>query len=288
MPEATGKFFINDWGILNAIRPKPTISVVTVVWNNLSGLQVTSKNVARQSYSLIEHVVIDGGSADGTSQWLAQYSPQFPVTMISEPDDGLYQAMNKGLHLAKGDIVIFLNGGDTFSNEGALEFVADRWSSEEWQWGYGGINYIDSERRVLRQFHHMPFNPRRVQLGLTYIPHPSTFMSRELLIQLGGFRPEFGWSADQELGVRAALRELPAVWPCTLTDFLVGGAHSQGSLMGVARRYAKIRAANGALVFGSSVADKIFTEAVGAYWTTRAWASAQFKGTAGVDSIRKS
>jgi glycosyltransferase involved in cell wall biosynthesis len=272
---------------LNFARPKPLISVVTVVWNNLSGLETTSTNLSGQTYSKVEHVVIDGASTDGTPEWLESYGPKYPVTKISEPDGGLYQAMNKGLDLAKGDLVIFLNGGDTFATNDVLEFVAGSWSNEDWHWGYGGINYIDSQRRVLSNFQLLPFAPRRVQLGLTYVPHPATFMSRELLTQLGGFRPEFGWSADQELGVRAAIREMPAVWPRTLTDFLVGGAHSQGSLLDVARRYALIRSANNVPVLRSSMADKIYTGIVGRFWTTRAWASSRLKRTAGVDAIRK-
>ncbi|MGN7253302.1 glycosyltransferase family 2 protein [Arthrobacter sp. SAFR-014] len=269
-------------------RPKPLVSIVTVVWNNLDGLKLTAQNISDQSYSNIEHVVIDGGSADGTPRWLDSYNPAYSVTLVSEPDDGLYDAMNKGLRKAKGDIVVFLNGGDTFTQPDVVEFVAKEWSAGLWKWGYGAINYISAERNVLSQFHLEPFDARAVQLGRSYVPHPSTFMSREILTELGGFRPEFGWSADQELGVRAALLEAPAVWSRTLTDFLVGGAHSQGSLRQVARRYAKIRAANGVQVLGSPVADKLYTEALGTYWTARAWASARFKRRTGIDAIRTS
>lgn len=273
---------------MKSVRPEPQISVVTVVWNNLEGLKATSENIADQTYSNIQHVVIDGSSTDGTPQWLEAYKPTYAVRMISEPDEGLYHAMNKGLRLVTGDVVVFLNGGDTFCDTEVLAFVAHEWSTGAWMWGYGGINYIDVNRTVLSQFNLTPFNARRVQLGLTYVPHPATFMSRELLTQLEGFRPEFGWSADQELGVRAALLATPVVWNRTLTDFLVGGAHSQGSLRDVARRYASIRASNRLALFGSSIVDEAYTEAVGTYWTVRAWASARLKSSVGVDSLRSS
>lgn len=271
---------------MNEVRPKPRISIVTVVWNNLEGLKLTAANIQQQHYENLHHIVIDGASDDGTSDWLASYRPRFTTTLISEPDDGLYQAMNKGIKLADGDLVAFLNGGDTFCDPEVLTYVAGEWSRGTWLWGYGGINYIDSERKKLSSFNLVPFAPRRVQLGLTYVPHPSTFMSRAMLRELGGFRPEFGWSADQELGIRAAFSSSPAVWDRSITDFLVGGAHSQGSLRGVARRYRKIRLANEVPFLGSKTSDSVYTELVAGYWTARSWAGTKFRSRKGVDSVR--
>lgn len=267
-------------------RPLPFISVVTVVWNNLDGLQVTAANVGSQDYDRIQHVVIDGASSDGTPEWLETYVPRFETRKVSEPDGGLYEAMNKGLALATGDLVVFLNGGDTFCDDGVLAFVASQWANGSWSWGYGGINYINSERQRLSSYNLVPFQPRRVQLGLAYVPHPATFMSRGLLAQLKGFRPEFGWSADQELGVRAGILAAPAVWARPLTDFLVGGAHSQGTLRDVAKRYSKIRTANGLAVGRSATIERVFTELLAAYWTGRAWASSRLKSGVGIDSER--
>lgn len=267
-------------------RQAPTISVVTVVRNNLEGLITTASCLQSQSYSEIEHVVIDGASTDGTEPWLRSYAPSYRTTLVSEPDDGLYQAMNKGLAKATGDLVVFLNGGDSFSHENVLSFVATEWATGSWEWAYGAINYISAERAVLSRFELVPFDARRVQLGLTYVPHPATFMSRKLLNNLGGFRPEFGWSADQELGVRAALAAPPRVWSETLTDFLVGGAHSQGSLLDVSKRYSSIRRSNDVLLLRSWLMDSIYTELLGRYWSTRAWLSRRFKTQRGVDSLR--
>lgn len=271
---------------VHSMRKNPTISIVTVVWNNLEGLKITAASIATQIGAQIEHIVVDGASQDGTVEWLKKYEPSYPTLLISEPDDGLYDAMNKGLRMATGDLVLFLNGGDSFCSSDILGFVSDEWRNSDWQWAYGGINYIDSNRNVLSDFKLVPFQARRVQLGLTYIPHPATFMSRDLLSQLQGFRPEFGWSADQELGVRAALIEAPHVWSRSLTDFLVGGAHSQGSLADVARRYAKIRHANGLEFLGSSVLDSLYTNLIGTYWSTRASLSRRLKSRSGVDSVR--
>lgn len=268
-------------------RPLPQISVVTVVWNNLDGLKITADSIQQQCYEMIQHVIIDGDSQDGTPAWLEGYRPRYASKVISEPDDGLYEAMNKGLSMADGDLVIFLNGGDTFCDSDVLSVVAQEWSRGSWAWGYGGINYIDSARKKLSSYHLLPFAARRVQLGMAYVPHPATFMSRDLLDDLGGFRPEFGWSADQELGVRAALRAQPFVLDRHLTDFLVGGAHSQGSLRGVARRYSNIRKQNELLVLSSAGADLVFTELQGTYWSCRAWASSKLKSKQGVDSSRR-
>ncbi|WP_082071838.1 glycosyltransferase family 2 protein [Pseudarthrobacter chlorophenolicus] len=270
------------------IRSEPKISVVTVVWNNLEGLRQTAANVQAQQYANIQHVVVDGASSDGTPEWLRAYAPRFETRKLSEPDDGLYQAMNKGLDMATGDLVVFLNGGDTFTDDRVLSYVANQWAEGSWLWGYGGINYIDADRHKLSSFNLVPFQRRKVQLGLSYVPHPATFMSRNLLLELEGFRPEFGWSADQELGVRAALRSAPVVWARPLTDFLVGGAHSQGSLGDVAKRYSKIRTENGLAVCRSETIDSLFTSLVARYWSARAWASARFKSRKGIDVTRSS
>lgn len=258
------------------------------MWNNLDGLRLTAANVQNQDYVNIQHVIVDGASEDGTPEWLQGYNPIFDAKKISEPDDGLYDAMNKGLAMATGDLVVFLNGGDTFCDEKVLTYVASEWSLGSWSWGYGGINYISSDRQYLSSYNLVPFQPRRVQLGLAYVPHPATFMSRDLLLELEGFRPEFGWSADQDLGVRAALHSAPAVWPRPLTDFLVGGAHSQGSLRDVAERYSRIRSQNDLTVMRSPLADRIFTASIGHYWTIRSWVSSRFKSRVGIDAARTS
>ena len=98
------------------------ISVITVVYNACNFLESTLKSVQNQSYSNIEYIVIDGGSQDGTLGLIKQYN-HIIATWISEPDRGLYDAMNKGLHLATGEYVLFLNAGDLFNDDEVLNRI---------------------------------------------------------------------------------------------------------------------------------------------------------------------
>ena len=101
---------------------KPLLSVITVVYNNVKHLERTIKSVINQSYSNIEYVVIDGSSTDGTLNILEKYHDKIDV-LISEPDQGIYDAMNKGLKLAKGDYVLFMNSGDEIFTLDTVEKV---------------------------------------------------------------------------------------------------------------------------------------------------------------------
>ncbi|MBU0697476.1 MAG: glycosyltransferase [Bacteroidetes bacterium] len=101
---------------------KPLLSVITVVYNNVEHIERTVKSAINQSYPNIEYVVIDGASTDGTLNILKKYHDKIDV-LISEPDQGIYEAMNKGLDLAKGDYVLFMNSGDEIFATDTVENV---------------------------------------------------------------------------------------------------------------------------------------------------------------------
>ena len=100
----------------------PKISVVTVVYNSEALIENTVKSIINQSYSHIEYIVVDGGSTDGTIDILNRYKKNIS-TLISEPDHGIYDAMNKGIRLATGDFLVFINSGDKFSSHDILEKI---------------------------------------------------------------------------------------------------------------------------------------------------------------------
>lgn len=183
------------------------ISVVTITWNNLAGLQSTVNSVDQQVQLPHEHIVIDGASEDGTSDWLADAAGAAFRSVVSEPDDGIYDAMNKGLRRSAGDYVIFLNAGDRFASAETLQTIGRVIDASDPAWGFGqsrvefdGWTGVHALRR--------PRAPRFFG-GLATVPHQATFMRRDLLAALGGFRTGVGISADQELIMRAWLRASP-------------------------------------------------------------------------------
>ena len=100
-------------------------SIITVTWNDLSGLKNTFESINRQHYDNYEWIVIDGASKDGTKDWLKSL-PIGSCTWISEPDKGIFDAMNKGIKKASGDFLIYMNSGDSFYNESTLEEVSNK------------------------------------------------------------------------------------------------------------------------------------------------------------------
>jgi glycosyltransferase len=102
----------------------------------------------------MEHIVIDGGSTDGSVKLLEGHRTDKPYVFVSEPDNGLYDAMNKGWRMADGDLVVFMNAGDTFASEAVVETVARAHANETWRWGYGcaRICNADSQPLVILSF----------------------------------------------------------------------------------------------------------------------------------------
>lgn len=134
------------------------ISVITVTYNAEEVLLRTLKSVERQSFKNIEHLIIDGASKDGTLAIAEEYKQRvsYDVTIFSEPDKGIYDAMNKGLHLAQGDYLVFLNAGDCLHAADTLELIEERGKSSciaEVGVIYGDTDVVDDEGRFLSHRH---------------------------------------------------------------------------------------------------------------------------------------
>lgn len=161
----------------------PKVTVVTVCRNNKDALQVTMRSVLAQQYAKLEYIIIDGGSTDGTLQLLEQ-SKKEHLKWVSEPDNGIYDAMNKGTSMASGEWVIFMNAGDTFVNEIVLFRVFDT-SCGNADVIYGNVMKGNS----IKQAEH-PHNAHRM-----YFCHQSTLVRRSLLLQYP-FDTQHRMSAD--------------------------------------------------------------------------------------------
>jgi glycosyltransferase involved in cell wall biosynthesis len=179
-----------------------SISIITVVYNSHLHIRETIESVLSQGCSAIEYLVIDGGSTDGTTNIILEYSDQISV-FVSEPDNGIYDAMNKGVGLSSGDYVAFLNAGDYYTDRN-LSLIADALSSDYPDLLYGDLDYIDDKHIVKRKWRSGAFSKRKLK-QLWIPPHPTVFIKRELFFQVGSFDLQYKIASDYDLLLKALL-----------------------------------------------------------------------------------
>ncbi len=179
-----------------------TISVITVVKNNVSCIGDCLASVAGQDYAAVEHIVVDGGSTDGTLESIQGYRQGIAV-LISEPDQGVYDAMNKGLALSRGEIVGFLNADDLYAHNRALSTVGALFRDDTVDSCFADLVYVAAAdtTRVLRYWRAARYRPKRFHWGWMP-PHPTFFVRRRIYEKYGGFRLDLGTAADYELMLR--------------------------------------------------------------------------------------
>lgn len=179
------------------------ISVITVAYNSANTIADTMDSVAMQTYADVEHLVVDGASKDDTVK-IAQ-ARGTPRTLIrSEPDKGIYDAMNKGLSRATGDIVCFLNADDAYADPEVLTRVAYEMQQHRLDALFGDVIFFKPEepQRTVRRYRSDRFHPNRLAYG--WMPaHPALFMKRSIYEQLGGFRTHFRIAGDFDFIARA-------------------------------------------------------------------------------------
>ncbi|RYH56668.1 MAG: glycosyltransferase [Alcaligenaceae bacterium] len=251
------------------MRSLPRITIVTVALNDRQGLITTLTSCERQTYEDIEHIIVDGGSIDDSVNVLQKYRPRYLSTWTSEPDEGIYDAMNRGAKKATGDMLLFLNSGDALHASDTLDFVAQDWSRNDWEWGYGAMRYVDIDGQPVGAATQYPFNQTLLRLGRKFVPHQAMFISTALFKELGGYKLKYPLNSEQELAIRAANISVPAVWVEFLCDFLAGGAHA--SLTPFARElsYHHMRRDLGMLLLSSRIADIVYTTCVASFMTVR-------------------
>ncbi len=210
------------------------VSVVTVAYNVREQLERTIESVLGQSYGNVEHIVVDGASKDGTRALLEGYGPRIS-RWVSEPDKGIYDAMNKGWRLATGDVVGFLNADDVFADSGAIARIAETFERRGADAVYGDLELVAESGRTLREWRSGDFSRLKYHWGWM-TPHPVTYVKRCLFEEHGGFRTELTIAADYELMLRFFYLHRASVTylPSMLVRMAAGGA-SNGSLRGIAR-----------------------------------------------------
>lgn len=202
------------------------ISVITVTYNSASTIRETLASVAAQTHADIEHIVIDGGSSDGTQALVTQHGSRL-ARMVSEPDKGIYDAMNKGLLLATGEYVGFLNGDDTYAAPDVIARIADMSARETPDVIYGDLVYVDPNRatQVVRHWQAGAFTRSRLKFGWMP-PHPTLYVRRSVLDRIGPFDATLRIAADYEYMLRLLTEpSLKVVYvPHILVRMRIGGA----------------------------------------------------------------
>lgn len=195
------------------------ISVITPTYNSESVIKDCIESVANQSYKNFEHLVIDGASTDRTLQILQEYQNHLTV-LLSQPDHGIYDAMNKGINLATGSVIGFLNSDDFYINNNILAKVADIFIEDTLLDAcYADLLYTDKldTSRIVRYYKSKKFVPGAFAKGWCP-PHPTFFLRRSVFERFGYFNLNYSFAADVELMMRLfeinniRVRYVPELW----------------------------------------------------------------------------
>lgn len=177
------------------------ISIITVCFNSATTIEATLKSVSEQLYPHIEHLVIDGGSTDGTLDIVRSWSGH-KLTLLSGPDLGIYDAMNKGLSLACGDIVGFLNSDDRYADDGVIGLIANVMCNEDVDFCYGDLLMLDPKtRNIVRRWKSGLLSRNRFLAGWLP-PHPTLYVKKNLVRQIGLFNLNYEVASDVEWMMR--------------------------------------------------------------------------------------
>jgi glycosyltransferase len=179
------------------------VTIITVCYNRKATIEQSIKSVLAQDYPNIEYIVIDGNSTDGTKEIIQSYSDKI-ATYISEPDSGMYDAINKGLHLATGAIVGLLHSDDEFYDFTVVsKIVAAFKNAPDTDGLYGNGIYIsnDTEERVVRNRIGGPYDFKKIKLG--WLPlHPTVYLKKSLIEEYGVYNLDFKIASDTEFLLR--------------------------------------------------------------------------------------
>lgn len=175
-------------------------SLITIVYNAVDTIEKCIDSVLNQSYRAVEYIVIDGNSVDGTRKIILKNSACIRH-FTSEPDEGIYDAINKGLKLATGDVVGLLNADDYFANEYVLSDIAAAFLKDDPDILYADLDYVNKFGGVRRKWRSGSFKRENFNWGWMP-PHPTFYAKRNLFYELGFYNLDYGTAADYELMLR--------------------------------------------------------------------------------------
>jgi glycosyltransferase len=179
------------------------ITIITASFNNRETIGATIESVLAQDYPNIEYIIIDGASTDGTKELIAEKYLNKVSLFVSQPDDGMYHALNKGIDLATGDVIGFLHADDFYFSHHVIGTVAEKFASGPCHAIYGDLQYVykNEPEKILRYWKSGEYNIKNMKKGWMP-PHPTLFIKQEWYRQHGGFDTSYKVAADYELMTR--------------------------------------------------------------------------------------
>lgn len=201
------------------------VSLITVTYNSAVYLQDCINSVVGQGYTDIEHIVIDGGSTDGTLDIIKNFDNHI-ANWISEKDNGMYDAINKGIAMATGDIIGILNSDDMFASNDVIEAIVNCFKEHQLDAVYGDLVYVNKTdtNKVIRLWKGFPYKRARFEHG--WMPaHPTFYLRRELIEAHGGYESHYFTASDYEFMARYLYRfRISALYlPKLIVKMRVGG-----------------------------------------------------------------
>lgn len=212
------------------------VSVITVCRNGEKTIARTIESVLQQSYGNIEYLVVDGASTDGTMMVVREYESAFHgrLKWVSERDGGIYDAMNKGIHRAQGEIIGMINSDDWYERDSVAE-VVDAYRHHGAGVYYGILRVLENDQEVMLKRTNYRYLYRDV------VGHPAFFVTADIYRTHGGFRLEFPFAADFELMMRLLHRKVPFIQiDEVLANFSLGGESTIHALR-TSEEYLRIR-----------------------------------------------
>lgn len=194
----------------------PLVTIITVTYNLIKNgrkkyLKQCIESVHYQTYKNIEHIVIDGGSTDGTVELLEHYKTLGWLTYISEKDNGIYDAMNKGIALAKGKYIAYLNSDDNYDNNSGISKSVESLIAKKADCSYAPANIFEHDGSKLLYFHHQTNPDIKNVFHIMPFCHQTMVTKKDVLLELGGFDKSFRSASDFDLILRLCLSGYKAV-----------------------------------------------------------------------------
>lgn len=208
---------------MNVVQDNPLISIITVCYNSASTIEDTIKSVFRQSYKNIEYIVIDGESTDNTLDLVKKYLPIFNGRMrcLSEKDEGIYDAMNKGIEMARGELIGIINSDDYYEID-AVEKIVQHYKPDKEQVLYGMMRVLkdNREKQIVMDSHFF--------IKDVMIPHCTCFVKRDIYSKYGKFNLKYKYIADYDFMLRLSQIENIIFTPVyeIISNFRTGGISS--------------------------------------------------------------